>query len=87
MLRINKSRRIVANFFVTRGNEEVLVKSTVIEIDNQAVSTISEQLIDAELYAKNRSEMRKNETELRELRYKIEDEILAELEVPETAEQ
>lgn len=79
MLKINKSRRIVANFFVGQGNDETLVKSTVIEIDNQAVSNISEQLIDSELYAANRKEMRKDEQKLRDLRYSIEDEILAEL--------
>ncbi|MFX3907348.1 hypothetical protein ACJBWM_07180 [Streptococcus suis] len=36
-----------------------------------------------ELYAKNRRDMRKHEQELRELRYKIEDEILAELDAAE----
>lgn len=79
MLKVNKSRRIVANFFVGQGNDETLVKSTVIEIDNQAVSNISEQLVDSELYAANRKEMRKDEQKLRDLRYSIEDEILAEL--------
>ena len=38
-----------------------------------------------ELYAANRAEMRKNEANLSELRYKIEDEILGEL-TKETAE-
>lgn len=79
MLKVNKSRRIVANFFVGQGNDETLVKSTVIEIDNQAVSNISEQLVDSELYAANRKEMRKDEQKLRDLRYSIEDEILSEL--------
>lgn len=79
MLKVNKSRRIVANFFVGQGNDETLVKSTVIEIDNQAVSNISEQLIDSELYAANRKEMRNDEQKLRDLRYSIEDEILSEL--------
>lgn len=83
MLKVNKSRRIVANFFVGQGNDETLVKSTVIEIDNQAVSNISEQLVDSELYAANRKEMRKDEQKLRDLRYSIEDEILSELEADE----
>ena len=38
-----------------------------------------------ELYAANRAEMRKDEANLSELRYKIEDEILGEL-TKETAE-
>ena len=43
-----------------------------------AVSSVQENLLNAELYAKYRKQMRKDEQELRNLRYKIEDEILAE---------
>ena len=50
-----------------------------------AASYISEQMFNDELYAANRAEMRKNEANLSELRYKIEDEILGEL-TKETAE-
>ena len=57
-----------------------LRQTTVVNTDNDAVSTTSETLHDPDLYAKNRSSMRKHEQELREMRYKIEDAILAELE-------
>ncbi|HEM3871198.1 TPA: hypothetical protein U1U91_000241 [Streptococcus suis] len=80
MLKINKTRQTIAEFFVTDGELEKLVKTTTINTDNNAVSTIYETLHDAELYAKHRVAMRADETKLRELRYKIEDDILAELE-------
>lgn len=84
MLKINKTRQTTAEFFVTEDKQERLVKTTVINTDNDAVSTVYETLHEPELYAKNRRDMRKHEQELRELRYKIEDEILAELEAEET---
>ena len=55
----------------------VLVKQTYISIDENAVSSVQENLINAELYAKYRQEMRTDERALRDLRYKVEDEILA----------
>ncbi|MGC4441315.1 hypothetical protein ABXW85_20875 [Streptococcus suis] len=64
-----------------------LVKTTVINIDNDAVSMTSEILHEPDLYAKNRRDMRKHEQELRELRYKIEDEILAELDTTEETDK
>lgn len=83
MLKINKTRQTTAEFFVTEDKQERLVKTTVINTDNDAVSTVYETLHKPELYAKHRRDMRKHEQELRELRYKIEDEILAELEAEE----
>lgn len=83
MLKINKTRQTTAEFFVTEDKQERLVKTTVINTDNDAVSTVYETLHEPELYAKHRRDMRKHEQELRELRYKIEDEILAELESEE----
>lgn len=80
MLKINKTRQTMAEFWVTEDKEEKLVKTTTINTDNNAVSTIYETLHDAELYAKYRTVMRVDEDALRELRYKIEDDILAELE-------
>lgn len=80
MLKINKTRQTIAEFFVTEGEQEKLVKTTTINTDNKAVSTVYETLHDAELYAKHRVAMRADEEKLRELRYKIEDDILAELE-------
>lgn len=77
MLKINKTRQTVAEFFVIEDEAEKLVKTTIINTDNNAVSTLYETLHDAELYAKYRSVMRADENVLRELRYKIEDDILA----------
>ena len=79
MLKINKTRQTTAEFWVTEEKVEKLVKTTTINTNNNAVSTIYETLHDAELYAKHRTVMRADEDALRELRYKIEDDILAEL--------
>ena len=80
MLKVTKTRQLVAEFFAQDGDQQKLVKTTVVNTDNDAVSTTSEPLNDPDLYAKNRRSMRKHEQELREMRYKIEDAILAELE-------
>lgn len=80
MLKVTKTRQLVAEFFAQDVDQQKLVKTTVVNTDNDAVSTTSETLHDPDLYAKNRSSMRKHEQELREMRYKIEDAILAELE-------
>ena len=80
MLKIIKTRQTTAEFWVTVDKVDKLVKTTVINTDNDAVSTVYETLHEPDLYAKYRKDMRKHESELRELRYKIEDEILAELE-------
>lgn len=76
---------MTAQFYVENEGIKELVKTTTININQNAVSFISEQMINSELYAANRAEMRKDEANLSELRYKIEDEILAEL-TKETAE-
>ena len=78
MLITNKSRSINAQFYVENEEVKALVKTTTINIDQNAVASISEQMVNAELYAANRAEMRRDESTLSELRYKIEDEILAE---------
>ena len=83
MLKTTKTRSIVGNFYADKDGVKTLVKSTIINIDSQAVSSIVEQMIDSELYSANRAEMRTDENKLSEIRYKIEDEIIAELE-PET---
>lgn len=77
-LKITKQRTINAEFNVEEEGTTVLVKQTYISIDENAVSSVQENLINAELYAKHRQEMRTDERALRELRYKVEDEILAE---------
>lgn len=78
MLITNKSRSINAQFYVENEEVKALVKTTTINIDQSAVASISEQMVNGELYAANRAEMRRDEAKLSELRYKIEDEILAE---------
>lgn len=85
MLITNKSRSMTAQFYVENEGIKELVKTTTININQNAVSYISEQMFNDELYAANRAEMRKDEANLSELRYKIEDEILGEL-AKETAE-
>lgn len=85
MLITNKSRSMTAQFYVENEGIKELVKTTTININQNAVSSISEQMFNDELYAANRAEMRKDEAKLSELRYKIEDEILDEL-AKETAE-
>lgn len=85
MLITDKSRSMTAQFYVENEGIKELVKTTTININQNAVSYISEQMLNDELYAANRAEMRKDEANLSELRYKIEDEILGEL-TKETAE-
>lgn len=77
-LKITKQRTINAEFNVEEEGATILVKQTFISVDSNAVSTVQENLLNAELYGKYRKQMRKDEQELRNLRYKIEDEILAE---------
>lgn len=85
MLITNKSRSMTAQFYVENEGIKELVKTTTININQNAVSYISEQMFNDELYAANRAEMRKDEANLSELRYKIGDELLGEL-TKETAE-
>lgn len=77
-LKITKQRTINAEFNVEEEGATILVKQTFISVDSNAVSTVQESLLSADLYAKYRKQMRKDEQELRNLRYTIEDEILAE---------
>lgn len=76
-LKITKQRTINAEFNVEEEGATILVKQTFISVDSNAVSTVQENLLIAELYAKHRQEMRTDERALRDLRYKVEDEILA----------
>lgn len=78
MLELAKTRQLVAEFSVGQGTEKKLVKTTIINIDANAVSQVSETMHDADLYAAHRRELRADEQKLRETRYAIEDEILAE---------
>lgn len=78
MLELKKTRQLVAEFSVGQGTEKKLVKTTIINIDDNAVSQVSETMHDTDLYAAHRRELRADEQKLRETRYAIEDEILAE---------
>lgn len=86
MLKTTKTRSIVGNFYADKNGVKTLVKSTIINIDSKAVSSIVEQMIDSELYSANRAEMRTDENKLSEIRYTIEDQILKEAQVENQAE-
>lgn len=81
-LEVIKTTRLVGNLKI----EETLVKQYVVDINENGISTINEYVHNPDLYAKNRVEMRKQEAEFRDKRYKIEDAILADL-TKETSEQ
>ena len=70
-----KTTRLVGNLKI----EETLVKQYIVDINEDGISTISEYVQNPSLYAENRTEMRKQETEFRDERYKVEDAILADL--------
>lgn len=70
-----KTTRLVGNLKI----EETLVKQYIVDINEDGISTISEYVHNPELYAENRTEMRKQEAEFRDERYKVEDAILADL--------
>lgn len=86
MLKTTKTRSLVGNFYADKDGVKTLVKSTIINIDSKAVSSIVEQMIDSTLYSDNRTEMRKDENKLSEMRYAIEDQIIAEAEAESEAE-
>ncbi|GGE26237.1 hypothetical protein [Streptococcus himalayensis] len=86
MLKVNKTRQMVAEFFVTENGEERLVKTTTVNTDKNAVSTVFETLHEPDLYSKHRKDMRKDEAALRQMRYAIEDAILDEQEAEEVSE-
>ena len=77
-----KTTRLVGNLKI----EENLIKQYIVDIDENGISTVNEYVHNPDLYAENRVEMRKQEAEFRDKRYKIEDAILADL-TKETSEQ
>ena len=80
MLRTILTRNVSAEFTVNENGQEVLVKSVAVNFDADAVPQVSEALHSPDLYNKHRRELRKDEEALSELRYQIEDAILAEKE-------
>lgn len=83
MLKVNKKREVNATFYVTEEENEVAVKSATIVFDTEGCSTYNDYITNKALYEKNRREMRADEAKLNELRYKTEDEILADIEASE----
>jgi hypothetical protein len=86
MLKTTKTRSLTGHFYVEKDGVKNIVKSTIINIDSNAVSSIVEQMIDSTLYSANRAEMRKDENKLAEMRYAIEDQIIAEAEAEAESE-
>ena len=80
MLKTILTRHVSAEFTVTENDQEILVKSVAINFDDNAVPQVSEALHSPDIYNKHRRELRKDEQALSELRYQIEDAILAEKE-------
>ena len=80
MLKTILTRHVSAEFTVTENDQEILVKSVAINFDADAVPQVSEALHSPELYNKHRRNLRKDEQALSDLRYQIEDAILAEKE-------
>ena len=78
---IKKTTKLTGEFKV----EDVIVKTTTVDVDENGVSTIFEYMNNADLYASNRREMRKQEKEFRDKRF--EDAILAEIEKKNTEQQ
>lgn len=80
---IKKTTKLTGEFKV----EDVIVKTTTVDIDENGVSIVFEYMNNADLYASNRREMRKQEKEFRDKRYEVEDAILAEIEKKNTGQQ
>ncbi|MCO4616686.1 hypothetical protein Si050_01599 [Streptococcus infantarius subsp. infantarius] len=70
-----KTTRLVGNLKI----EEELIKQYIVDINENGISSVSEYVQNPNLYAENRIEMRKQEAEFIDERYKVEDAILADL--------
>jgi len=80
---IKKTTKLTGEFKV----DDIIVKTTTVDVDENGVSTIFEYMNNTDLYAANRREMRKQEKEFRDKRYEVEDAILAEIEKKNTGQQ
>lgn len=78
-LEITKTTKLVGSVKVG----DTVVKTLTADIDDKGVSTVTEWLNDAEAYAANRREVRKQEQAFQEAVYAAEDAIIAELEAAE----
>ena len=86
MLSLERTRQTVASFYVEEDGQKHHVKTTIVNTDGNAVSTASENIIDAERYAANRRDMRKDELALQNAIYDIEDAVLKEIEAAKAAQ-
>lgn len=75
-LEIIKTTKLVGNIKI----DDTVVKSITVDINEKGISTISEWINNAELYAANRREIRKQEAEFQNKIYEVEDAIIQELE-------
>lgn len=80
---IKKTTKLTGEFKV----DDIIVKTTTVDVDENGVSTVFEYMNNPDLYASNRREMRKQEKEFRDKRYEVEDAILAEIEKKNTEQQ
>lgn len=80
---IKKTTKLTGEFKV----DDIIVKTTTVDVDENGVSTVFEYMNNTDLYAANRREMRKQEKEFRDKRYEVEDAILAEIEKKNTEQQ
>lgn len=82
-LEITKTTKLSGSIKVS----ETVVKTMTADIDDKGVTTFSEWINDAEAYAANRREVRKQEQAFQDAVYAAEDAIISELEAKETAEK
>ena len=75
-LEIIKTTKLVGNIKI----DDTVVKLITADINEKGISTISEWINNAELYAANRREIRKQEAEFQNKIYEVEDAIISELE-------
>ena len=75
-LEIVKTTKLVGSIKVG----DTVVKTLTADIDDKGVSTVTEWLNDADAYAANRREVRKQEQAFQDAVYAAEDAIIAELE-------
>ena len=75
-LEIVKTTKLVGNIKI----DDTVVKSITADINEKGISTVSEWINNAELYAANRREIRKQEAEFQNKIYEVEDAIIQELE-------
>lgn len=82
-LEITKTTKLVGSLKVG----ETVVKTMTADIDDKGVTTFSEWINDAEAYAANRREVRKQEQAFQDAVYAAEDAIIAELEAGEKSQK